>query len=541
MSGPRMWPAELPQQIRRDRYRRAEVKVYDQFAAGLTSDWTVFYSRPWLGITATGAEVDGEADFVVAHGRRGFLAVEVKGGGISYDPAGDRWLSRDSDGIRHVIKNPFDQARRAKHALLQKLRECRQWPKARFVRARHAVVFPDSEAPPGDLGVDMPRDLICCRKDLPHLREWIDLRLSGGDEDELGRDGMKALEDLLARPFALRVPLGHVLEEADREIGILTPEQFHILDAIAFNNRVAVGGGAGTGKTVVAIEDALRLAQAGRRTLLTCFSAPLAAMLRERLRGTAVIAMSFPELCREADRQAGFPERPFTEASAERLLDVAGRVTGLRFDAIIVDEGQDFRSHWWVAVDALLVSASPSVLHVFYDSNQGIYGAVSSELAGFSMLPIHFGRNLRNTKAIHDVASRFYTGLPVRAEGPAGVSVEWLACAEEKIPSELGHRVRRLVSAESVAAEDIAILVPGPEYLARIVSEILGWKREVTVSTIADFKGLERSVVLLAATRALADDRQSAYVGLSRARTHLVVVGEPGVLAWLKRGAGQAV
>jgi hypothetical protein len=147
MTGPKMWPAALPQQIRRDRYRRAEVKVYDELAAALTPDWTVFYSRPWLGITPTGAEIDGEVDFVVAHAQQGFLTLEVKGGGISYDPAQDRWRSRDADGIRHIIKNPFEQARRAKHNLLQKLKESRGWPADRFVRARHAVVFPDSERP----------------------------------------------------------------------------------------------------------------------------------------------------------------------------------------------------------------------------------------------------------------------------------------------------------------------------------------------------------------------------------------------------------
>lgn len=529
-----MWPAALPQQIRRDRHRRAEVKVYDELAATLTPDWTVFYSRPWLGITATGAEVDGEVDFVVAHPQRGFLTLEVKGGGISYDPAQDRWRSKDANGIRHIIKNPFEQARRAKHSLLQKLKESRGWPRDRFVRARHAVVFPDSEKPTADLGADRPLELICSCRDLPHLREWIESRLCGGEAQELGKDGVRALENLLAKPFVLEVPLGHVLEEADREIALLTPEQFHILDAIAFNPRVAIGGGAGTGKTVVAMEDAVRIAQTGKRTLLTCFSNPLAAMLRQRLKGRAVTVKSFPELCREADRRLGLPERPFTDSSPERLLDAAARVPELSFDAIIVDEGQDFRSHWWVALDGLLASPSASVLHVYYDSNQSLYGSVASELAGFSMLPIHFSRNLRNTKAVHEVASRFYQGLPVRAEGPDGVSVEWLPCAEGKLPAELGSRARKLISAQSVPAREIAILAPRPQSLARIRSELATWQKDVVLATIADFKGLERSVVLLAATRALADDRQAAYVGLSRARTLLIVAGEPAILSWLR-------
>ena len=169
MTGPKLWPTVLPARIRGDRYRRAEVRVYDQLKACLDSGWIVFYSRPWLGITPTGAERDGEADFVIVHPRHGFLTLEVKGGGINYDPVVDVWQSRDADGIRHIIKNPFEQARRAKHELLTKLREHRDWPKDRFIRARHAVVFPDAESPPGSLGADMPRELICCRTDLARI------------------------------------------------------------------------------------------------------------------------------------------------------------------------------------------------------------------------------------------------------------------------------------------------------------------------------------------------------------------------------------
>jgi len=56
----------------------------------------------------------------------------------------------------------------------------------------------------------------------------------------------------------------------------------------------------------------------------------------------------------------------------------------------------------------------------------------------------------------------------------------------------------------------------------------------VEVDTIARFKGLERRVIGLAATREIADQRELAYIGLSRARAHLLVVGEPEVLAWLQ-------
>jgi hypothetical protein len=535
-----MWPAVLPERIRKDRYRRAEVRVYDQLNSSLKPGWTVFYSRPWLGISPTGAERDGEADFVVVHPQYGFLALEVKGGGISYDPALDVWQSRDSDGVRHNIKNPFAQAKRAKHELLAKLRERPDWPQNRFVRARHGVIFPDAENPPRNLGPDMPRELICCRPALSHIDEWIESRLSGGDEDELGRDGVAVFERLLAQPFTLRVPLGHVLEDDEHAIDALTPEQFHILEAISENRRVAVGGGAGTGKTVLAAEDAVRHALQGNRTLLTCLSASLAEALRSRLGNTTVRVLSFPELCREGQRLAGLPDLPFSaDSSPEALLDASARNPTLRFDVIVVDEAQDFPSHWWIALDALRSDAEDSKLHAFYDSNQSIYGRVASELAGFSLLPIHLSRNLRNTKAIHAAAYQFYEGLPVRADGPPGVSISWIECSEEAIGSEVIATVRRLIERESVPADEIAVLAPIEGTLDSIKAGLGKIAGRVTFESVSRFKGLERSVVVLVATREMADQRELAYVALSRARTHLVVIGSREILHWLRKSSTQ--
>jgi hypothetical protein len=530
-----MWPAILPARIRTDRYRRAEVKVYDQLEKSLGPGWTVFYSRPWLGLTPTGGERDGEADFIIVHPQHGFLALEVKGGGISHNPATDAWQSTDSQGIRHTIKNPFAQARRAKHELLEKLKEGRDWPRNRFVRARHAVIFPDAENPPGNLGADMPRELICCRPGLNRLAEWVLQRLSSGPEEPLGRDGVQAFENLLAKPFTLRVPLGHVLEEDDHTIGLLTPEQFYILDAVSINNRMAAGGAAGAGKTVMAIEDALRLSEKGLRTLLTCMSVPLANMLRQRLSGRDIAVLSLDELCREACRTAALPEFSLTEEEGpERLLDIAIAHPTFRFDAIVVDEAQDFRSYWWIALDALLVDPASGYLHAFYDSNQSLYGSLAKELAGFALLPIHLSRNLRNTRSIHTVASHFYQGLPVRADGPEGVPVRWLECDQSAIAHQLARAVLHLINHESVRPSDIAVLAPSEPLLAQVARELGSRAIQVTLETIARFKGLERSVVALAATSEIADQRELAYVGLSRARTHLIVAGEAPILGWLQ-------
>ncbi len=55
-----IWPHRLPRAIRQDPLRSAECQVFDTLQAKLDDSWTVFYSRPWLGLSSAGEEIDGE-------------------------------------------------------------------------------------------------------------------------------------------------------------------------------------------------------------------------------------------------------------------------------------------------------------------------------------------------------------------------------------------------------------------------------------------------------------------------------------------------
>jgi hypothetical protein len=513
------------------------VKVFDRLRDQLDPAWTVFYSRPWLGLTPSGEERDGEADFIVAHPSAGVLSIEVKGGAISYDPATEIWRSTDRSQIPWKIKDPVGQARSAKYELLKKLSGRRDWPSDRHIRIRHGVIFPDAQSPPGNLGADKPRELFCCRPDMANLQQWVLERLSGGDEQPLGRDGVQVLERLLAQPFLLRVPLGHVMEDDDEAIGLLTPEQFHILEATeVHHNRIAAGGAAGAGKTIVAMENAARLSDAGFRTLFVCMSPQLAADVKRRLSGTAVEVADFLSLARTLAAGASTAtsvDGPDTAADA--IVAAVERNAAIRFDAVIVDEAQDFRASDWVALDALLADPDRSRLHAFFDANQSLYGPVARQLAGFALAPVHLGRNLRNTRSIHQTAARFYQGLPVRADGPEGLSVEWVVSEDADLPEKAVALVQRLLSTDAVPAAEIAVLYPAAAAARIRTRRLTGLAdRGIVLSSIEDFKGLERRVVLLLADRAMSDAKELAYVGLSRARAHLIVAGPEEVLSWLR-------
>jgi superfamily I DNA/RNA helicase len=159
------------------------------------------------------------------------------------------------------------------------------------------------------------------------------------------------------------------------------------------------------------------------------------------------------------------------------------------------------------------------------------------------MSEIVLSENLRNTRRIHEVTSRFYRGEPLRAKGPEGCDVEYV-CAET--PSAVVRAVsgilHRLVREEGVPASDVAVLygssAGGPLKRGDRIGSF--WTTtdqhaepsKVLLDPIRRFKGLERRAIVLAGIDNLPTDEEQAllYVGLSRARTYLAVVGSQAAL-----------
>lgn len=552
-----MWPRKLPPDVAGNTLRSTECEVFRRLQVVLDDSFVVFYSRPWLGLKPDGEEIDGECDFIVAHAVLGMLTLEVKGGAVAYDPRTDQWTSRDRWNVTHTIKNPVRQARSAKHELLKKLNASPHW-RARRIRARHGVVLPHSSTPTGDLGADMPRRIFCFAERFEDgFRNWILERFGDAPPDEgqireLGLDGLQALEKILAKPFQLRTPLGALLSRDDAALQILTQQQFHILRAIEAVPRAAISGGAGTGKTVLAMEEARRCAKRGARTLFVCYNRGLAAEIRRRLKDAPRVAvMTFHELCAEMTCRAGIsrphgasPTLLFEEIWPELLMQAFERLPDERYDAIIVDEGQDFLPVWWTAVDSGLNRAG--LFRIFYDNNQRVYESAIRLPEDVDLVPIRLTLNLRNTRRIHELVRQHYTGHEIDAGGPEGVDVCWIRVnTADDLGQAVSQCVARLHSLENVPPGDMAVLVASEKAAQRIAPDNwLGTFRttrcdehsedRIVVDSIRRFKGLERPVVIVAATADTVIDKELPYVALSRARTHLVVVGEHRVLSRIR-------
>jgi hypothetical protein len=551
----RMYPNSLPDQLIREPKRSAEVQIYEALRDRLPAKFHVFYSFCWVSKRPDGRALDGEADFVIAHPDRGILIVEVKGGRIGHDGASGKWTTTDRDGYCHEI-DPVAQVRSAKFALIEKLRSVPAWGN-KWVEIGHCVAFPHCTMAGFRLTTDLPRDIVISADDIDKLSEKFEAIYGYWNSREqhrtIGSDGIEILANVLAPTFELRQPLGSALKREDRQILRLTEEQFNLLEMLKWNPRVAVSGGAGTGKTLLALEKAKRLAAEGRRTLLVCYNRPLAEFLRASAGSIENLTVqSFHQLCGAIAQRAGIalpvPEeeevqRRFDEELPMALVEAIADNPDEQVDAIVVDEGQDFTDQWWHAIDWLLRDGDEGTLYVFYDDNQRVYRQRSKLSKG--LVRAALTRNLRNARPIFSLGHAFYKGAEVHCSGPEGRPPELVEAANDQARLKALSRVlHHLIREEGVSPGDICVLtgrrldnccIGQADHVGAFPISIGGQSAvdRVLLETVRRFKGLERPVIILIEIDDISDSDEIMYVGVTRARLHLVIIAKPEVLTRL--------
>lgn len=539
-----MFPRKMPPGARSN----AERKVFYALKDLVPDEYTAFYSVPMYrkNMAPDVCLGDGEIDFLLVHPDHGLVVIEVKGGGIAHDAARQQWFSTNFSGERHPIKDPFEQAKGYKYLLLDDLRACPLTAKFRYPLA-HAVWFPDVDLRGHKLGISIQIEKIlldACALDaagsvVPGL--FCDA-LGEKSQGNPGSAGVQALIQYLAPHWSFSPTLSAKLHDENRVIAEATRSQYRVLSLLSRVPRALVAGCAGSGKTVLALEKAHRIATAGGKVLLLCFNKKLAEWLQKQA-PDGVQTHHFhgfcSQLCRDAGHAVPSPD-PQADASAffeyelpDALMDaLAG--TEQRFDAVIVDEGQDFFPSWWIPIQESLADPVHGTFYIFFDDNQTIYRNNPDFPFTSPFFPLT--ENCRNTKQIHEEVGRYYQGQEaIQCLGPEGRPTERFAATE--IPAAIQKTVKRLVHEEGLNPSDIAVLSPlGPQRSQiqegqRIGNLKLSWtepgsSHTVHCSTIHGFKGLESPVIILCELEKAhaAKRNELLYIGMSRARNHLVVI-----------------
>lgn len=537
----KIFPETLSQRVRQDPKLAGEVRIYDILKNQLGFGWTVFYDVAWLGLTHPDqGPRDGQVDFIVAHPAKGVLLIEVKGGRIRFDGPSRQWISTDRHDQDHEI-DPFAQVRASKYGLLNKLRSLPAL-RGKWIHLCHAVCFPGSLKPQHAVTPDALPEIIIDAEDLPQVQSRIEQILTFSQ----GRDGhafehgtliVNELTRLIARSVELPNPLASQSIDEHQEIVRLTESQMAILSLLKRVRRAAIGGAAGSGKTFLAVEKARRLASEGFRTLLACYTDPLARFLKSLTGETQNLdVFTVRELTRSLTGGSG--------DDANALFDALAGSTQRPYDAIVVDEGQDLNAEWWLALENCLREAKDSVFYVFHDTHQTLFSG--GGLLPDAMTEYPLEDNVRNTQAICQLLRAHYKGeVAITARGPAGRSVETIPYStEQELQHALGKTINRLVTVERLRPADLIVLTPRsldrtaltrlkmPQGIELVLREPTPSKLEVMYASIDQFKGLERKVAIVVELDdelSVKPERRDAllYVAFSRPRHHLILMGSP--------------
>jgi superfamily I DNA/RNA helicase len=227
----------------------------------------------------------------------------------------------------------------------------------------------------------------------------------------------------------------------------------------------------------------------------------------------------------------------------EDLISKASTLSvGLKFDAWVVDEAQDFLPSWWETLKLSLRDPESGKMALFGDDQQLVFGPRSEPEGFFASLRLK--ENLRNSQQIALAISKFIE-KPTIARGPYAFEIEYVEVTQGDTFEVADDVVANLTDKEFWHPGEIALLTTKkrhPEHERQSDHDKVGhwdslWTNEdVFYCTVSGFKGLERPVVVLAIDGFHEDSDQDdvLYVGMSRARDKLVVVASREMIQYLR-------
>lgn len=199
----------------------------------------------------------------------------------------------------------------------------------------------------------------------------------------------------------------------------LTKDQFQIFQYLKYEKRVIISGCAGSGKTLLAAEKAIRLSETGLKTLLVTNNPFQSRYLKSLIEQPKIQVYDFTNLIYEiiGKDTIGLNEWSLGIEPLKSELNYAYEIVtkeGISFDAIIVDEGQDFKELWWIILEAISLNSNEKILYIFHDDHQLLHPIKSKY--PIEKIPFQMSKNCRNAGEIFEVVKKFHTEAPITSQ-----------------------------------------------------------------------------------------------------------------------------
>lgn len=315
----------------------------------------------------------------------------------------------------------------------------------------------------------------------------------------------------------------------------LTKEQNSLLDYLEEQRVAAIQGAAGTGKTLLAIEKARRLAPSGK-VLFLCFNQFLRIYLQELKNENPkkyenIEFFNLPQLVCQKLR--------VPSVELDDIIQFLENYDAYdwEYKHIIIDEGQDFNDD---EIERLydIALLQEGAFYIFFDKNQFVQGREFPNWLKNSECRLVLNINCRNTFSIADTSGKPISVEPkVKNKGVKGDMPKFYICDDKvaglKKLSVLIDQYRN----NGYAYNQICILtvktettsfLQGVEKIGNHSIKTTRGNSNVLFTTARKFKGLEADAIIIidadADTFADEESKRLFYVGASRAKHYLDIV-----------------
>lgn len=523
----------------------AEEKVFNALSKLPDSDFTTFYSQEFTSINSR-EKNEYEIDFIVVDQRNNklnaIIVIEVKGGNIKFDGTTQVW----SQNGREMKKAPNKQASSAMNNLVSRFRFL-----SSNIPFHWALWFPDIQIKPNEwLPTAVSKDRLLDANSIIYCTESITSLF-----DEIIKNNQKIgaplsdfikLKDILLRSVGFFKPLHKEFEENENTFKKLTENQGKIFKYIDINPNICVQGPAGSGKTFIAFNKAIEFAERGMKIMYVCFNKTLATELRHRYRNLNMpreFEIEFTNFhfwaLRIAEQNLTYKKEKTDEEFFTTYIPNKARevITEPLYDAIIVDEGQDFRENWLELLNKVLKKDGRFLF--FMDENQDIFETFKGVPNHRNITKCHLEENCRNTKIIIEkLKETLPNATMIPMEGtPEGQPITNITFSnnDEQI-NELDSQIKILIE-KGIIPNQIIILTNNSEDGSSLKGiKTLGGKKLISTydreygrdinciaqTTINVFKGLEADIVFILDTQNI-NNKNSFYTQASRAKQLLYI------------------
>lgn len=557
----------LPPYIDKNCKSTAERMFFDIFKnSQFTKDWIILHS---LNLAQHTKRLYGEIDFLLLIPLGGIYVMEVKGGDVKC--INGVWHFTDKFNNTNTSSiGPFNQARDAMFSLRSAI-EKEFGKRHKFTRFLYGFfsAFPhiifDKQSVEYETWQILDKDSILKGTEsffhnlVQHFiqkhktQKWFSEKGSLPDINDLN-----TLCYFLRGDFERVRPVKERLADFDKEVKKYTEEQYRILDSIQLNARSVTQGSAGTGKTMIAIESAVRAAAEGKTVFLTCFNRLIGEWMQKQIEEwkEKVTVSSLHSFLFEQSKGFNYDKSQsrkqdfYSNYLPTLLKDIYKKGISRKFDKLIVDEGQDLiREEYLKLFDSMLTGG-------LENGNWEIYGdferqAIYSQLPKNEMFELlkQSGQysnfllkiNCRNTKQIGEETSLIsgFEKPPFLLEHLQGIPVEYIFYKDEAEQIKILTEQLKKLSESKLPFNELVIMSPKKyEHCCyrsisdfaikeiKSTNEFAATQNFFCFATVQSYKGMESNYVVMTDIEDLTTDMAKSllYVGMSRARYGLILL-----------------